>query len=389
MAAQQYPTPEHPITARDLAARIQIGGTVRGYGQYMSPEERSAMDEKEWAETLDHIYAGEKITGAVRVMHTPLVMQMVGARDLPVYIGISKVMKVKKDHPEMTAEVMKQLPRALADPIMITRSVTKKGRLVAVLALKGENGSNVVVPFELNGEEGRISANIITSAYPKGDRETNYSWMRKQVSKENLVYIDRTRASEIFGMNKKRTAALLKSAGVQFPLESNKRSGSLIKKVPDEEDLAKYKNARPSYYQMAGERAETAPLARLEEAKAMQASGESENAIWKKTGWMMGKDGKWRWEIPDNLDGIHLEPLKSEEHSLFGPEWKTAYLGEIYDNPKLYEAYPWMKYLEVSSGDIGQETHYGYTEMGRRAHLNRITLNANIMRDTVLRRLRR
>lgn len=46
VAAQKYSTPDHLITARDLAARIQIGGTVRGYGQYMSPEERLEQDEK-------------------------------------------------------------------------------------------------------------------------------------------------------------------------------------------------------------------------------------------------------------------------------------------------------------------------------------------------------
>lgn len=261
--------------------------------------------------------------------------------------------------------------------------------MVAVLELKAKNGANVVVPFVLDVEKNWVQANVIASAYPKGDQGTNFRWMQEQVRNGNLLYADRNRAEDVLGTDREKAIDLLVSAGVQFPMEPKGNDGISKRKIPDESDLVKYKNARPSYYQMAGERAETAPLARLEEAKAMQASGESENAIWQKTGWMIGKDGKWRWEIPDNLDGIHLEPLKSEEHSLFGPEWKTAYLGEIYDNPKLYEAYPWMKYLEVSSGDIGQETHYGYTEMGRRAHIDRITLNANIMRDTVLRRLRR
>ena len=135
------------------------------------------------------------------------------------------------------------------------------------------------------------------------------------------------------------------------------------------------------YKQMAGEHAVGAPLAKREEAKSMEADGKNREKIWKKTGWTAGKDGKWRWEVPDNMDGIRLEALKSEDNGLFGPAWETAYLGDIYDNPKLYEAYPWLKYLEVSAGDIGPETHRGYTKMGRRADLDTITLNANIMHD--------
>lgn len=158
-----------------------------------------------------------------------------------------------------------------------------------------------------------------------------------------------------------------------LPYESSDGFFNSIK--ADEDDLVKLKQENPSYYQMAGEHAETALLAKLEEAKAMQASGEDENAIWKKTGWMVGKDGKWRWEIPDNLDGIDVFAVRSMK------EGDATVLGRIYDNDELYEAYPWLKYIEVHSGDIGQETHYGYTEKRRRAHLNRITLNANLMRN--------
>lgn len=381
VAAQKYSTPDHPITARDLAARIQIGGRAQGYGQYMSPEEKLAWDEKEWAKTLNDIENWNGPTRPVRVMHTPLIMQMIGAKNLPVYMDVSKIKRIEKEHPDMTREVLQQIPRALTDPIIMFSSRTRPGRMVAVLELKAKNGANVVVPFVLDVEKNWVQANVIASAYPKGDQGTNFRWMQEQVRNGNLLYADRNRAEDVLGTDREKAIDLLVSAGVQFPMEPKGNDGISKRKIPDESDLVKYKNARLSYYQMDGERAETAPLAKLEEAKAMQTSGEGENAIWKKTGWMIGKDGKWRWEIPDNLEGIHMEPLKNEEHSLFGPEWKTAYLGEIYDNQKLYEAYPWMKYLEVSSGDIGQETYYGYTEMGRRAHLDRITLNANIMDD--------
>lgn len=87
VAAQKYSTPDHLITARDLAARIQIGGTVRGYGQYMSPEERLEQDEKQFSYAVDQFADGKLKEKTVRVMTTPLVMKLVGADILPVEIS--------------------------------------------------------------------------------------------------------------------------------------------------------------------------------------------------------------------------------------------------------------------------------------------------------------
>ena len=74
-------------------------------------------------------------------------------------------------------------------------------------------------------------------------------------------------------------------------------------------------------------------MERLAEAKAMWESMKPEEEIFRKTGWIRKKDGKWRWEIPDNLEDIHLEAL------LKNPRKKIS-LEELYDNPKLYETYP-------------------------------------------------
>lgn len=363
VAAKKYSTPDHPITARDLAARIQIGGRAQGYGQYMSPEEKLAWDEKEWAKTLNDIENWNGPTRPVRVMHTPLIMQMIGAKNLPVYMDVSKIKRIEKEHPDMTREVLQQIPRALTDPIIMFSSRTRPGRMVAVLELKAKNGANVVVPFVLDVEKNWVQANVIASAYPKGDQGTNFRWMQEQVRNGNLLYADRNRAEDVLGTDREKAIDLLVSAGVQFPMEPKGNDGISKRKIPDESDLVKYKNARPSYYQMAGERAETAPLAKLEEAKAMQASGEGENAIWKKTGWMMGKDGKWRWEIPDNMDGIDVSAVRSMK------EGDATVLGLIYDNDALYEAYPRLANVFVRAGDLGEKI-YGAAREGNRIYIN-------------------
>ena len=368
VAAQKYSTPDHLITASDLAARIQIGGTVRGYGQYMSPEERLEQDEKQFSYAVDQFADGKLKEKTVRVMTTPLVMKLVGADILPVEISAENMKKILegKHKDGVSANVIKQIPRALADPLFIARSYG--GRKVAAVDLKDETGAGVIVIFELGKENGNYTVNDIRSIYGKTEKKTNvpdWKWLTDQFTKYHTVeYI-----------NKRKTINWIHNEKLETLLPYESSDGFFNSIKADEDDLVKLKQENPSYYQMAGEHAETAPLAKLEEAKAMQASGEDENAIWKKTGWMVGKDGKWRWEIPDNLDGIDVSAVRSMK------EGDATVLGRIYDNDELYEAYPWLKYIEVHSGDIGQETHYGYTERRRRAHLNRITLNANLMRN--------
>lgn len=115
------------------------------------------------------------------------------------------------------------------------------------------------------------------------------------------------------------------------------------------------------YNQSAGERAMTANMEKLKEAKEMLAKDADMKTIYKKTGWHLGADGKWRFEIPDNLDKINLVELRDNE---------TVTLGRIYDNPALYEAYPWLANLEVTTEFMNYNTG-GYAIGKRKIVLNR------------------
>ena len=52
-------------------------------------------------------------------------------------------------------------------------------------------------------------------------------------------------------------------------------------------------------FSFAGEQAQTADLDALERAKEMQAAGVADETIRQETGWSVGMDGKWHWEIDD------------------------------------------------------------------------------------------
>jgi len=87
-------------------------------------------------------------------------------------------------------------------------------------------------------------------------------------------------------------------------------------------------------YQMAGVRAENAPLESLKRAKTMDGNS-TPDEIYKETGWVKGRDGKWRFEIPDNLDKVDWSIFEKGNTDV-----NYRRLKNLYDNPRLYEAYP-------------------------------------------------
>lgn len=94
-------------------------------------------------------------------------------------------------------------------------------------------------------------------------------------------------------------------------------------------------NVKPqAFAQMAGTQSQTAAMDKLADAQRRFETGEDAGAIYKDTGWQRGQDGRWRYEIPDNLNNIHI----TEE---------VNKLEDVYNNPKLFEAYPQLKALWV------------------------------------------
>lgn len=114
-----------------------------------------------------------------------------------------------------------------------------------------------------------------------------------------------------------------------------------------------------SYLQMAGEHALTANQQALVKAQEMETAGKDADEIWKATGWLKGKDARWRFEIPDNLDKIDLTELEK------GQEGAERTLGEIYDSPALYAAYPWLKDVHVMKQNLSDEEIAGMVRTGK------------------------
>lgn len=107
-------------------------------------------------------------------------------------------------------------------------------------------------------------------------------------------------------------------------------------------------------FALAGKASETADISMLERAKQLQASGENSESIRKQTGWFIGYDKQWRYEIDDSAAALVENPV-FENHNADGGIYRTAKLGDIMRHEKLYAAYPFLKDVTV----ILQETDTG------------------------------
>ena len=105
--------------------------------------------------------------------------------------------------------------------------------------------------------------------------------------------------------------------------------------------------SKERFNQFAGENSLTHNKALLIKAKQMYEEGKLDIKIWKETGWKRGKDGKWRYEIPDNVKSISFEKLREMVRSQ-----KAIELSSIYKNDLLYKAYPSLKQIKVFTANL-------------------------------------
>lgn len=205
-------------------------------------EDRLKADKKAWKGTLRKAWKGDMPdTTMLPVMQTPLVLKLVGAPDYPMVMRQSKLMKIKKDHPEVTKAILNELPSYLADPMIIFKSSTVSGRLVVGTELKDASGANIIVPIELNSKDGRMDVNVITSVYGKGTQQsgTNIAWFVNNIQAGNAVYI-----------NKKQAADFYQSAGLQLPMEGRRFNDLFGSSIKTDADLVKSRRENPVRYSL-------------------------------------------------------------------------------------------------------------------------------------------
>ena len=84
-------------------------------------------------------------------------------------------MRVASDHPEISREIWRNLPRLLCDPVAIVPSAHRDGSIIPVLALGTSLGGLVLVPIK---PAASVAFNVVLSIYERPDGE---AWLDREL----------------------------------------------------------------------------------------------------------------------------------------------------------------------------------------------------------------
>lgn len=158
----------------------------------------------------------KKSTFSFKIGTTSEALKSIGVKDSSVFWDASKIIKIQRDHPQMTDDVIKQVPNVLEDPILIMKSITVDGRLTLFGEVYDAANNPVLAVLELNPTNAKgKSLNIIKIASAYG-KDTN---PQRLIDNSQIVYIE---------PNKKRTNDWLKLNRLQLPLVNQSGSNNSI-----------------------------------------------------------------------------------------------------------------------------------------------------------------
>ncbi len=173
-------------------------------------------------------------------------------------------------------------------------------------------------------------------------------WYQKQNDNIPAGFFDGKTAYIVKGVANK-TTAIHEIFTHPFLLQIEKTNPelykNLLKEAKSNKDIVEWVNKNysnikeDSYFrQIIGVNANLTPFEKnsLQKAIKLENDNTPKKEIFRQTGWEKGVDNKWRYEIED---GKLKKPLKEIK--------RNDRLKDVYDNPKLFEAYPELKEITL------------------------------------------
>ncbi|MDR3037940.1 MAG: hypothetical protein LBV21_01405, partial [Candidatus Adiutrix sp.] len=205
-------------------------------------DEALARDSEAWSKSVDAFLAGTlpPRRPVIMLQQTPLVLQMLGAKNLPIATTYDRLKKALVEKHNLPPEVVRQVPAAMADPVMVFKSATRDDSLVMMLELTDQDGATVVVPVALERETSEgWTVNLAASIYGRKHTDTgkiNNQWFANQIKAGNLLY-----------QNQQKSRAWAAMVGLQLP--PTHRTNATGNRILYEADLVKLRGENPTLYQ--------------------------------------------------------------------------------------------------------------------------------------------
>lgn len=139
---------------------------------------------------------------------TSTALQTLGLQEKEILWDSSKIVKIKNSHPEMSDEIIKQVPNIIEEPIVVMKSKTKTGRLTMFGEVYSAENKPILAVVELNPNDRNgfeLNAFKLASAYGKDNAQ-------KFLNSSDIVYTEE---------DKKRVSRWEKRTGLQLPVGSS------------------------------------------------------------------------------------------------------------------------------------------------------------------------
>lgn len=128
---------------------------------------------------------------------TPKALIESGLDYLPMFMNKQKLVKIKHEHPEMTADLLKQIPQQINNPVAVFKN-TKEGApnnsYVVLTELQGTNGNPVISAIHANKTERGLEFHRIASVYGRNE-SSNY--LTNMVKHSEVRFVDKQKARRI------------------------------------------------------------------------------------------------------------------------------------------------------------------------------------------------
>jgi hypothetical protein len=222
-----------------------------GYAQSVIMQQKMASDIKNWGQVVDHQLSGKQINRTVKVMDSPLVLQMLGF-DGAIMIDPSIIHKVitGKHANQISIDDIKLLPKKIANPVAVFKNYNGRSQKAvpneAILVLDmyakngdpniNANGENIQVVVTFTKTANGTNINKIKTITPRH----NINWYNQQIANGNLLYANTKKINRLVTGSRQQMAQPITK---QFILNNS---------IPNEDDLDKLrKQYNYQYYQAA------------------------------------------------------------------------------------------------------------------------------------------
>jgi len=249
----------------------------------------------------------------------------------------NKIVRSKKLSAEEKARKLKDLGFSEA-LVKETLTPDSMGRVGFPAYLLSNNRANITrLKERVTTEEKRaVTTEDVTIKFEGGSVELDYGANRLR------IHHDEKPSADVRGE--------LKANGFRW----SPKAGAWQRQLTDNAKMAatrvvgvSFDTPKPSY---AGTKAATANKHALARAVQMEREGATNEEIRKETGWAVGLDDKWRFELSDEDMSLKENPKSQPGRRGTPPHWK---LGDLIDHPTLFEAYPELLDVKVETSARG------------------------------------